>query len=89
MWNFDGSSTGQSLGSKSDLFLKPVATYLDPLLGEPNRLVLCETYGKDRKPTGIFYLRQFRTSSILLTFKKNLIPGYWKFNFKTDILFKL
>jgi glutamine synthetase len=30
MWNFDGSSTNQASGSKSDCLLKPVAIYPDP-----------------------------------------------------------
>jgi glutamine synthetase len=41
-WGFDGSSTGQAPGDKSDCALKPVAFYKDPLRGEPNVLVMCE-----------------------------------------------
>ena len=46
VWNFDGSSTGQSQGRNSDIYLHPVAMYKDPFLrragGGDNLLVLCE-----------------------------------------------
>uniref|UniRef100_A0AC34G0L7 GS beta-grasp domain-containing protein n=1 Tax=Panagrolaimus sp. ES5 TaxID=591445 RepID=A0AC34G0L7_9BILA len=52
IWNYDGSSTGQATGRKSDLILKPVASYPDPFLGcGNNRLVLCETYDPENNPT--------------------------------------
>uniref|UniRef100_A0A914QER8 GS beta-grasp domain-containing protein n=1 Tax=Panagrolaimus davidi TaxID=227884 RepID=A0A914QER8_9BILA len=52
IWNYDGSSTGQATGRKSDLMLKPVAEYPDPFLGcGNNRLVLCETYDAENNPT--------------------------------------
>ncbi|VDK71267.1 unnamed protein product [Litomosoides sigmodontis] len=52
MWNFDGSSTGQACsGQDSDTYLKPVAYYPDPFLGGNNKLVLCETYDREMKPT--------------------------------------
>jgi len=51
LWNYDGSSTGQAIGRKSDLTLKPVAEYPDPFLGGNNRLVLCETFDPENNPT--------------------------------------
>uniref|UniRef100_A0A7E5A126 glutamine synthetase n=1 Tax=Panagrellus redivivus TaxID=6233 RepID=A0A7E5A126_PANRE len=51
IWNYDGSSTGQAKGRSSDLYLKPVAHYPDPFLGGWSRLVLCETYDPEMKPT--------------------------------------
>ena len=58
MWTFDGSSTGQSTGSRSDLILIPVALFRDPFrrytddsdLSHSSLLVLCEIYGEDNKP---------------------------------------
>lgn len=50
-WNYDGSSTYQSEGSNSDTYLKPVAMYRDPFRGGDNKLVLCDTYKYNRKPT--------------------------------------
>ena len=32
-WGFDGSSTNQATGDKSDCVLKPVASYPDPIRG--------------------------------------------------------
>ncbi|KAL9054849.1 MAG: hypothetical protein Q9162_003881 [Coniocarpon cinnabarinum] len=49
-WNFDGSSTDQAPGDNSDVYLRPVAMYPDPFRGEPNILVMCETYMSDGKP---------------------------------------
>ena len=51
IWNFDGSSTGQSTGSDSDIYLHPVAFYKDPFLRGNNILVMCETYGPQGTPT--------------------------------------
>ncbi|MEY2627655.1 MAG: glutamine synthetase, partial [Actinomycetota bacterium] len=42
MWGFDGSSTEQATGDKSDCGLKPVFTCPDPIRGGKNILVLCE-----------------------------------------------
>ncbi|KAE8736783.1 hypothetical protein FOCC_FOCC017762 [Frankliniella occidentalis] len=50
-WNYDGSSTYQSEGSNSDTYLRPVAMYRDPFRGGENKLVLCDTYKYNKKPT--------------------------------------
>ena len=42
IWGFDGSSTNQATGDKSDCVLRPVFTCADPLRGGPNILVMCE-----------------------------------------------
>lgn len=49
-WGFDGSSTYQAEGSDSDLILKPVSIFDDPILGEGNYLVLCEVFITDDQP---------------------------------------
>lgn len=50
IWNFDGSSTGQSEGHNSDVYLLPVKIYQDPFRGGENKIVLCETIHYDKKP---------------------------------------
>jgi glutamine synthetase len=50
-WNFDGSSTGQSVGHNSDVYLKPIAIYKDPFLRGDNILVLSECYLYDKTPS--------------------------------------
>ncbi|XP_051986329.1 glutamine synthetase-like [Xyrauchen texanus] len=49
-WNFDGSSTYQSEGSNSDMFLIPQAMFRDPFRKDPNKLVLCDVLKYNRKP---------------------------------------
>ena len=46
-WSFDGSSTSQAEGSNSDLYLKPVSFFTDPIRGEGNYLVMCEVFHTD------------------------------------------
>ncbi len=50
VWGFDGSSTYQATGSNSDLVLKPVRFFMDPIRGGENCLVLCEVYNADDTP---------------------------------------
>uniref|UniRef100_A0A8B9RI73 Glutamine synthetase n=1 Tax=Astyanax mexicanus TaxID=7994 RepID=A0A8B9RI73_ASTMX len=49
-WNFDGSSTYQSEGSNSDMYLIPKAIFRDPFRKDPNKLILCEVLKYNRKP---------------------------------------
>ncbi|RZF32504.1 hypothetical protein LSTR_LSTR015841, partial [Laodelphax striatellus] len=51
VWNYDGSSTYQSEGSNSDTYLYPVAMYKDPFQRGNNKLVMCDTYKYNHKPT--------------------------------------
>lgn len=48
-WTFDGSSTGQQKTETSDLILKPVRHYIDPI-NDNNYIVLCEVYNTDNTP---------------------------------------
>uniref|UniRef100_A0A0B6ZYX8 glutamine synthetase n=1 Tax=Arion vulgaris TaxID=1028688 RepID=A0A0B6ZYX8_9EUPU len=50
IWNYDGSSTYQSEGSNSDLYLYPVALYRDPFRGGNNKLVICDVYKYTKLP---------------------------------------
>lgn len=50
IWGFDGSSTNQATGDKSDCVLKPVAVYPDPIRGGDNILVMNEVMLVDGKP---------------------------------------
>lgn len=49
-WSFDGSSTNQATGDRSDCELVPVFTCPDPIRGGDDVLVLCEVYTSDGKP---------------------------------------
>ena len=49
-WGYDGSSTNQAPGDKSDIVLKPVAQFPDPIRGGNNILVMCETFHVDDTP---------------------------------------
>lgn len=49
-WSFDGSSTNQASGDKSDCALQPVRFVKDPIRGQGNYLVLCEVNNADGSP---------------------------------------
>jgi len=46
-WSFDGSSTNQAEGHKSDCILKPIKLYENPLQDDNAYLVLCEVWNVD------------------------------------------
>jgi glutamine synthetase len=50
VWNYDGSSTGQSTGENSEVLLKPVKIYPDPFRGDDHILVLSECMNPDMSP---------------------------------------
>ncbi len=50
IWGFDGSSTNQAPGDKSDCVLRPVFTCMDPIRGGSNKLVMCEVLYIDMTP---------------------------------------
>jgi len=48
IWNYDGSSTGQSEGKDSEIFLKPITIFIDPFRPKNSAyLVLCEMMDKE------------------------------------------
>lgn len=49
-WGFDGSSTEQATGSKSDCLLTPVRVVKDPIRGGDHVLVMCEVMDAQGKP---------------------------------------
>ncbi|TIA87986.1 hypothetical protein E3P99_02835 [Wallemia hederae] len=54
-WNFDGSSTNQAPGHDSDIYLRPVAFFKDPMRGGDNILVIAECYNSDGTPNKTNY----------------------------------
>jgi glutamine synthetase len=50
IWGFDGSSTNQAPGSRSDCVLRPVFTCPDPIRKGNNVLVMCEVLLTDMTP---------------------------------------
>jgi glutamine synthetase len=71
-WNFDGSSTGQAPGDNSDVYLRPVAYYPDPLRLGDNILVMCETWMSDGTPNAC----NFRHDANILM-EKHADEEYW------------
>ena len=49
-WSFDGSSTNQASGDRSDCLLQPVFVSSDPVRGEGHYLVMCEVLNADKSP---------------------------------------
>ena len=49
-WSFDGSSTYQSVGRDSDLYLEPIKFVKDPLRGEGDFLIMCEVLDSNGEP---------------------------------------
>ena len=49
IWGFDGSSTNQATGDKSDCVLMPVFHCPDPIRGGNDVLVMCEVYARRRQ----------------------------------------
>ena len=50
-WNYDGSSTGQATTKESEVLLRPAKLVADPFRGGHHKVVFCETYHPDGKPT--------------------------------------
>lgn len=49
VWNYDGSSTGQAPGNDSEVLIRPIAMYNDPLRSN-SKLVLCDTLLPSMEP---------------------------------------
>ena len=50
-WNFDGSSTGQAVGTDSDVLIKPHSLYPNPFVDYMEAyLVMCDCWNKDGTP---------------------------------------
>ena len=56
VWNYDGSSTAQAVGTDSEVMLIPRVFYRDPLRGDPHKIVMCET----QKPDGTYLANSHR-----------------------------
>jgi len=50
VWGFDGSSTEQAPGARSDCVLNPVKVVPDPIRGGEDVLVMCEVLNVDMTP---------------------------------------
>jgi glutamine synthetase len=50
IWGFDGSSTNQAPGDRSDCVLQPVCIVPDPIRGGKDKLVLCDVLLTDMTP---------------------------------------
>jgi len=92
-WTFDGSSTGQALGTLSDIILKPVSIFKNPFIKYTDSLlVLCECYDRDGTPhttnfrhrCGITFSSSVNSESLFgieqeyILFGRNNLPLDWK-----------
>lgn len=88
IWNFDGSSTKQSTGRFSDVFLHPKRVYTDPWKSAPHVLVLCECWDDESTPNAY---NTRRALDLLMDNCKSLEPlcgieqEYVLFDRKTNI----
>ncbi|RYC66151.1 hypothetical protein CHU98_g59 [Xylaria longipes] len=75
VWNFDGSSTEQAPGDNSDVYLRPVAVFPDPMRGVPNILVLCECWNADGTPNKYNYRHECAKDVVDAHYKACLYAG--------------
>jgi len=59
-WNYDGSSTGQAIGSDSEVIIKARAVFKCPFREGDNRMVLCDTY----LPNGQSHITNHRAGAV-------------------------
>lgn len=71
-WNYDGSSTGQAIGSDSEVIMKPRAVFKCPFRRGENRMVLCDTY----LPNGQPHITNHRAGAVEI-FNKKLGEEPW------------
>ena len=73
IWNYDGSSTGQAIGTDSEIFLQPVAMFKDPFRkNQKAYLVWCTCYDKNKIP-----LVNFHRINALEVFSKYIDQEPW------------
>jgi len=65
-WNYDGSSTGQAIGSDSEVIMKARAVFKCPFRRGENRMVLCDTY----LPNGQPHITNHRAGAVEIFDKK-------------------
>lgn len=65
-WNYDGSSTGQAIGSDSEVIMKARAIFKCPFRKGDNRMVLCDTY----LPNGQPHITNHRAGAVEIFDKK-------------------
>ena len=65
-WNYDGSSTGQAIGSDSEVIMKARAVFKCPFRSGDNRMVLCDTY----LPNGQPHITNHRAGAVEIFDKK-------------------